>query len=236
LNRPKEIRAAPREWLSVLRDAYPFLREQQSIGDLMLFGSQALSFYMKSPLRSKDLDFVSAQVGLRQMESLADRLSRMENIQYKTITVQTKTFNGRKMTTFAIELRVNRKPFFVELFDTVLDGRAPSILQPYVEQKVRWDLEIWLPNREATLALRLAFRPPEGISRLNATRLNSFIRENRRSLDFRQVQSILREWGVVNWVERNLTELYKGNRIRILDDKKIIPGIEEKFVGESRGM
>ena len=233
MNRPEEIRAAPREWITLLRNAYPFLREQQSIGDLLLFGSQALSFYMKNPLRSKDLDFVSAQVGLRQMETLADRLSTMENVQYKTTTVQTKRFNGRRMTTYAIELRVNRKPFFVELFDSILDGRSLSILQPYVEPKERWGLEVWLPNREAILALRLAFRPPEGISRLNATRLNSFIRENRRSLDFKQVQSILREWGIMNWVERNLTELHRRNRIRVLDDRKIIPAIEEKFRRQS---
>jgi hypothetical protein len=85
-----------------------------------------------------------------------------------------------------------------------------------------------LPNREATLVLRLAFRPPEGISRLNAMRLNGFIRENRR-LDFGQARSILTEWGITNWVERNLTELYGRNRIRILDDRKIIPEIEQKF-------
>jgi len=236
LNRPEEIRAAPREWIALLRTVYPFLREQQSIGDLLLFGSQALSFYMKSPLRSKDLDLVSAQVGFRQMEGLADKLSRMENVEYKTTTVQTKGFNGRKMTTYAIELRVNRKPFFVELFDSILDGRSLSILQPYVEPRKRWDLEIWLPNREAILALRLAFRPPEGITRLNATRLNSFIRENRRSLDFKNVHSILREWGIENWVERNLIELYRRNRVRVLDDRKILPGIEEKLRGHISGV
>lgn len=231
MDRPKEIRASPREWIALLRNVYPFLREQQSIGDLLLFGSQALSFYMKSPLRSKDLDFVSAQVSLRQMEAVAKRVSSMENVEYKATMVQTRRFNSAKMTTYAIELRVNRKPFFVELFDSVLDGRSPSILQPYVEPRKRWDMEIWLPNREATLVLRLAFRPPEGISRLNAIRLNSFIRENRRSLDFKQVRSILRDWGVENWVERNLIELYRRNKVRVLYDQKILPAIEETIRG-----
>lgn len=215
--------------MAILRQAYPFLREQQSVGDLLLFGSQALSFYMKSPLRSKDLDFLSAQVSLRQMEALAEGLAAIENVQYKATTVQTKRFDGRKMTTYAIELRINRKPFFVELFDSVLDGRPLSILQPFVELKEPWGLEVWLPNREATLVLRLAFRSPEGISRLNAVRLNSFMKENRRRLDFGQVRSILTEWRIVNWVERNLTEHCGRNRIRILDDRKIIPEIEQKF-------
>ncbi len=92
-----------------------------------------------------------------------------------------------------------------------------------------------MPNREATLALRLAFRPPEGISRLNAVRLNSFIQENRRRLDFGQVRLILTEWGIVNWVERNLTELYRRNSIRIQDDRKIIPEIEQKFRNPGKG-
>ena len=235
MNRPKEIRAAPREWMAILRDAYPFLREQQSIGDLILFGSQALSFYMKSPLRSKDLDFLSAQIGLRQMEALAERLSTIENVQHKSTTVQSRIFDGRKMTTYAIELRINRKPFFVELFDSVLDGRPLSILQPFVELKERWGLQVWLPNREATLALRLAFRPPEGISRLNAVRLNSFIKNNRRRIDFELTRSILTEWGIMSWVQRNLTELYARNRIRILDDRKIIPEIEQRLRHQRKG-
>jgi hypothetical protein len=153
----------------------------------------------------------------------------MENVEHRTITVQTKRFNGRKMTTYAIELRVNRRPFFVELFDSVLDGRSPSILRPYVEPRRRWDLEIWLPNREATLALRLAFRPPEGITRLNATRLNSFIQENRRSLSFKKVKSILKEWEIENWVETNLISLYRRHKVRILGDTVIIPGIDRKI-------
>jgi hypothetical protein len=186
-----------------------------------------MSLHMKSPLRSKDLDLVSAQVGLRQMEALADSLSSIENVEYKTTTVQTKRFNGRKMTTYAIELRVNRKPFFVELFDRILDGRSLSILEPYVEPRKRWGMEIWLPNREAIVALRLAFRPPEGITRLNALRLNSFIRENRRFLDFKHVLSILREWGVENWVEKNLKDLYRRNKVRVLDDRKIFPEIDD---------
>ena len=46
---------------------------------------------------------------------------------------------------------------------------------------------------------------------------------------------ILTEWGIVNCVERNLTELYGRNRIRILDDRKIIPEIEKKFRHPRKG-
>ena len=79
------------------------------------------------------------------------------------------------------------------------------------------------------VALRLAFRQPEGITRFNATRLNSLIQENRRSLDFKQVAMIIKEWGIENWVESNLIQLHQRNRVRILYDDKMIPGIERKI-------
>lgn len=229
MKRPEEIRAAPREWVEILRVTYPFLRERQSIGDLVLFGSQALSIYMKSPLRSKDLDLLSAQVSLRQIEELSSELSKLKNVECRSTTVQTRMFDTRKMRTYAIELRVAGKPFFVESFDTILDGRPTTLLEPYLELKKRWNLEIWVPEREATLALRLAFRQPEGITRLNAMRLNSFMHENRKSLRLTRLTSILKDWQIEQWVERNLVGLYKRNRIRIIDDNKIIPGIEGKL-------
>ena len=228
MKRPQEFRASPREWIGIVRVAYPFLREK-GIGDLLLFGSQALSLYMRNPLRSKDLDLLSAQVSPRQIEALADRLSQMSDVEAKTTTAQTRRFNRRKMTTLAIELRVSGKPFFVEVFDSILDGRPPSLLGPYVVARQKWDLEMWSPNKEALLALRLAFRQPEGISRLNGIRLNRFVRENLKSLDFELVSRILNDWQIVNWVEQNLIQLYRRNRIRVLKDERIIPGIESKL-------
>ena len=110
-----------------------------------------------------------------------------------------------------------------------MDGQAPSILQPYVEPVKRWKLEVWAPDREATVALRMAFRQPEGISRFNATRLNAFVDENRRSIRFKRVSSILKNWNIEDWVEKNLIDLYRRNRLRIIGDSKIIPGIEKKL-------
>jgi len=228
LKRPREIRAAPKEWIPLLRVAYSFLR-RQGIGDLLLYGSQAMSVYMKNPMRSKDLDLLSSQVSLRQMEALADKLSEINEVQYKTTIAQTRKFDDRKMTTYAIELRVSGRPFFVKVFDKILDGRPPSILQAYVVPTKRWTIDFWSPTREAIVVLRLAFRQPEGITRLNAMRLNSFIQENRRSLDFEQVAKIVKDWGIENWVENNLTQLYRRNRIRILNDRKIVPGVERRI-------
>lgn len=234
MKRPQEIRAAPKEWIPILQLVHSFLRTELGIGDLLLYGSQVLSLYMRTPLRSKDLDLLSNQVSFRQMELLADEISKLQNVELRTVTAQTRRFDSRKMTTYAIELRVSSKPFFVELVDSILDGRSPSILMPYVLRVKRWGLEIWAPSREATLALRLAFRRPEGITRLNAMRLNRFIRDNRRSLQVDVAKSILEEWGVIDWVEGNLVELYARNKVRITNDRKIIPEIELKLAGKRR--
>lgn len=46
---------------------------------------------------------------------------------------------------------------------------------------------------------------------------------------FEYVALILKEWSVEDWAERNLIELYRGNRLRILNDYRIIPRIERKI-------
>lgn len=123
MNRPKEIRAAPKDWIFLLQVTYQFLQAQRT-SDLLLYGSQAMSVYMKNPLRSKDLDLLSSQVSFHQMEKLANKLSEIKEIEYKTTTAQTRPFEGRTVTTYAIELRVSGKPFFIEIFDRILDGSS----------------------------------------------------------------------------------------------------------------
>lgn len=49
-----------------------------------------------------------------------------EQVEFKSTMVKTRRFGGRKMTTYAIELRVAGRPFFVELSDSILDGRSSS--------------------------------------------------------------------------------------------------------------
>ena len=227
MKRPKDIRVPPTEWIKILGVAYPTLRERA--GDLVLFGSQALSIYMRSPLRSKDLDLLSAQVGPSQIEKLSAELAKLKNVEFRSTSAQTRMFDSRRMTTYAIELRIKERPFFVEVFDRILDGQALGILEAYVEPVERWELGLWAPNREATVALRLAFRRPEGISRFNGMRLNSFMRENQRSIRFGRLRSILKTWNIEKWVENNLIDLYRRHKLRITGDNMIIPGIEKKL-------
>ena len=184
---------------------------------------------MKSPLRSKDLDLVTAQVTMKHVESLASRMSDEHGVEVRSTTAQTRLFGSRGMKTYSIELRLNGKPFIIEIFDAILDGRSPSILTSHVQPLNRWGLNLWAPTLETVVVLRLAFRPPEGITRLNAIRLNRFIQENRGSLDLGLIGSIVHDWQLEDWIERNLERLYRLNKIRILHDSSILPSIEKRL-------
>ncbi len=226
MRRPVEVRTAPRRWITLLKGIYPSLRGE-GLADLTLYGSQVLSVYMRTPLRSKDLDLLSANFGPRHLDILSSKL-QAQGIQTISTMVQTRPLEFGRLTTYSVELRLDGKPFFVEIFDRILDGRPLSFLTPYMERAERWGIQIWAPDRNATLCLRLAFRPPEGLSPLNAQRLNRFIAENRRKIDFEEVRRILEDWQMENCVERNLSQLYQRHRIRILKQEEIVPEIGKR--------
>ena len=224
MKRAQEVRSAPRDWLVVLRAVYPFLTSRE-IGDLLLYGSQALSVYLDNPLRSKDLDLVSSQMGPKHLDALVEHLGGIEMLEIRSSTIQSRPRPLGKLTIYSVELRLEGKPFILEIFDKVLDGQNPSILTPYTRQVHKWKLDLWVPSPDATVALRLSFRQPEGISRLNAERLNSFIKQNRKKLNFHSVREIIRRWGMDELVRSNLETLHKTHRMtiegeRLLAEKK----------------
>lgn len=221
MKRPAEIGTAPRDWLLVLKTAYPFLVDG-GIGDLLLFGSQALSVYLNNPLRSKDLDLVSSQFGPRHLESLRKHLET-SGLETRSTTIQSKPLPKARMTIYTVELRLDAKPFFLEIFDKILDGQNPSVLTPYAQRVHKWNHDLWAPSTNAVVALRLSFRQPEGISRLNATRLNSFIQQNRSKLNFDEIRSIINQWGMESRVKDNLRTLRKSHRLKILNENMLYP-------------
>jgi hypothetical protein len=227
MKRPGELRASPKDWVAVLEVVYPFL-SSCGIGNLLLFGSQAMSFYMGNPLRSKDLDILTDQFGPTALGKLTKTLSeqRPADAEVKTNNVQTRFFDGRIMRTYSIEMRIRKRPFFLEVFDATLDGRPPSILTPYVRRDKRWGLDLWVPSREAVVCLRLCFRQPEGINRLNATRLNHFIKDNKAKLNEKQIGKIILSWRQANLVRKNLAQLEKLHRLKIIGQEKILAAIE----------
>ncbi len=225
MRRPEEIRSSPKDWVNVLLVAYPFL-VGRGIGNLLLYGSQATSFYMKSGLRSKDLDLVTDQLRPRHLDELARALRELPNVEVRSTTVQTRIFNGRMMRTYSVEMRIRTRPFFVEIFDAVLDGQSPAILTPHVRSGKRWGLRLWVPTQNAIVALRLCFRQPEGISRLNAIRLNRFIKENRKHISSRKIGRMILEWGMGDVVIRNLSGLKRRHRLGIIGQDEIVRTIQ----------
>jgi hypothetical protein len=227
MKRPSEIRASPRDWVAVLQVAYQALLNC-GIGNLLLFGSQAMSFYMNNPLRSKDLDLLTDQMGPTCLEELTRVLTKQQpaGAEVKTNDVHTRFFQERVIRTYSVELRVRKRPFFVEIFDAVLDGRPPSVVTPYVQQGKRWNVDLWVPTPEAVVSLRLCFRQPEGISRLNASRLNLFIEENKARLNEQTIGKIVVSWGQAELVRRNLDQLEKLHKIKIIAQEEILEAIK----------
>jgi hypothetical protein len=217
LKRPMELRASPRSWRIVLEAAYPFLVER-GVGDLLIFGSQALSVYLRSPLRSKDLDLVSSQIGPEHLEALFNRLSQVRGLEVRSSTIQSRPLEYGVLKTYTIELRVDSKPFFLEVFDKILNGQAPSTLTPQVQRINKWNLDLWVPSLNATVGLRLAFRQPEGISPLNTRRLENLLQENWRKIDLSEVRKILDEWKMIDLVKINLKPIRSRGKIAIVKE------------------
>jgi len=227
MKRPSEVRAGPKDWIAVLQVAYQALLNC-GVSNLLLFGSQAMSFYMNNPLRSKDLDLLTDQMGPTYLDELTRVLKKQQpaGAEVRTNDVHTRFFQERIMRTYSVELRVRKRPFFVEIFDTVLDGRPPSIVTPYVQQGKKWNVDLWVPTPEAVVSLRLCFRQPEGISRLNASRLNLFIKENKAHLNDQSIGRIIFSWGQAELVRKNLGQLEKLHKIKIRTQEKILEGIK----------
>jgi hypothetical protein len=227
MKRPSEVRTSPKDWVAVLQVAYQTLLDC-GIGNLILFGSQAMSFYMKNSLRSKDIDLLTNQMEPTALDELTKVLTKQHpaGADVRTNDVHTRFLDGRTMRTYSVELRIRKRPFFVEIFDAVLDGQPSSVVTPYVQRGKKWKLDLWLPPREAVVGLRLCFRQPEGISRLNASRLNQFIEDNEGRLSERKVGEIVVSWGQAELVRRNLEQLEKLHNTKITAQQKILAAMK----------
>jgi len=234
MRRPSVVTASPKDWVAVLEVTYQSLLDQ-GIGNPLLFGSQAMSFYMGNPLRSKDLDFVTDQFGPNSLDALTKVLSeqRPAGAEIITTNVHTRFFDRSKMRTYSVEMRIKRRAFFLEIFDAVLDGRPPSVLTPYVQHGKRWGVGLWVPSREAVLSLRLCFRQPEGLSRLNASRLNRFIEDNKAKIRNREVGEIIVAWGQADLVRKNLEQLERLHRQKVIGQQEILDAVRSAEQGSN---
>jgi len=211
-------RAPAKIWIDVLTRITPILAESH-VTDITLFGSQAMSAYMDRALASKDIDLIAPGMTPNTLEKTRDEL--------KQIAAQTPTYDrlvgeyaGRTYPVSHIYLKhVSGYPFVIEFFENFL-GYESKRLNPFLTLKNKWGLELQVPLPETVIATRLAFRPPERVSRFNATRLNRFIKHIRH-VDWRLVNAIIDAFELRTVVAENLREL-KAKRIQVSGASKII--------------
>jgi len=205
-------------WVDVLSRINPILAASH-VTDMILFGSQAMSVYMERALASKDIDLIAPNITQNTLERTRDAL--------RPIAVQTPTYDhlvgeyaGRAYPVSHIYLRhVSGFPFVVEFFENFL-GYESNRLNPYLTLKNRWGLELQVPLPEAIIATRLAFRPPERVSRFNASRLNRFIKHIHH-VDWTTVNAFIEAFELRAVVQENLAQL-RGKAISVIGASKIM--------------
>ncbi|MGI0069318.1 MAG: hypothetical protein ACREAN_03570, partial [Nitrosopumilaceae archaeon] len=128
---------------------------------------------------------------------------------------------GRRNPVFSISLRAqSEKPFVVELFQTYL-GFPITRLTPYATFVRRWKNDFQTLTIEAVIATRLAFRPPERITPLNADRLNRFIDSVARKVDWSKVDAFVKDFQLEQSIEENLKQLQERHNLKIKDSGKL---------------
>jgi hypothetical protein len=213
-------RAPAKIWIDVLTRITPILAGSH-ITDMILFGSQAMSVYMERALASKDIDLIAPGMTPNTLEKTRNEL--------KQIAAQTPTYDhlvgeyaGRTYPVSHIYLQhMSGYPFVIEFFENFL-GYKSNRLNPFLTLKNKWGLELQVLLPEAIIATRLAFRPPERVSRFNASRLNQFIKHIRH-VNWKIVNTFIDEFELRTVVGENLAGL-RAKGISINGTSKITQG------------
>lgn len=215
---PKTARTPAKVWIEVLKRTMSVLSDSAA-NDVILFGSQAMSVYSKRALASKDLDLIVPEITLNILEELSNRLI-FEPEKKPTFDFQVSEYVGRRYPVGHIYIKHRSGfPIVIELFQTFL-GYETTRLTPFLVFKDRWGMRAQVLVPEAIVGARLAFRPPERISRFNAVRLNTFIRSLGKNLDWRKVNRFIDAFQLRPLIIENLAELASKN-IRILNSSEV---------------
>jgi len=214
----RQTRSSVARWRKILVLTYDKLVELGA-NDVWVYGSQAMSLYMKRPLASKDLDLLASGTTIDMIKKLCEFLAPFSSNQKKPgwnyLELEHEGFTN---PVFSIYLSAqNEKPFVIELFQTY-NGHDLRELTPYSTYVKRWGSEFQTLTSEAIIGTRLALRPPERISAFNAERLNSFIRVVK--VDWTKVERFARTFHLESRIEENLRELGR-QKIKIRDSDEL---------------
>jgi hypothetical protein len=215
----RQARSSVARWKEILIPTYNELIKL-GVGDVWVYGSQAMSLYMKRPLGSKDLDLLATGLTMDIVQGLLQNLTPFSGQRNPYFNYQQFEHEGKADPVFSIYLNVqNEKPFAIELFQTY-NGYDVRELTPYATIVKRWKNEFLTLSIEAIIGTRLGFRQPEGISAFNAQRLNLFIKTVREQVEWTKVDEFARKFELEGKIRANLKAL-KGHGINILDSNKL---------------
>ena len=196
-------------WRKILLEVYnePV---RLGIGDVWVFGSQAMSLYMKRPLASKDIDLLASGTTIDIVKSACGSLAHFSLGRAPYYDFQNLEHEGKPNPVFSIYLGPpNQRPLVIELFQT-FEGNEIRRLTPYARIVKRWGTEFQTLSREAVIGTRLGFRSPERISKFNADRLNRFI-ESQHQIDWGSVEKFAIDFGLKQRIKENLKDLKQHN-------------------------
>ncbi|MDH2899780.1 MAG: hypothetical protein PXY39_02300 [archaeon] len=216
----RQVRSPVSRWRKILAITYNELL-RLGAGDVWVFGSQAMSLHMKKrALASKDLDLLASGLTMRMIEKLCNILAPLSNGRPPNYLLQNPMREQRRQPFFAISLSpTNERPFIIEIFQTY-NGYDLTKLTPYAANVNRWGQEFQTLSIEAIIGTRLAFRPPERISKINADRLNRFIRSTRKQIDWAEVEKFARDFQLEQRIIENLKDVRRRN-IKIVDSQRL---------------
>ena len=214
----RQTRSSIARWRNILVLSYSKLIELGA-SDVWVYGSQAMSLYMKRPLASKDLDLLASGTSIAMIKKLSEFLAPVSSNHKKPSWNYLELEHGDFTNPF-FQIYLNaegERPFIIELFQTY-NGHNLRELTPYSTYVKRWENEFQTLTIEAIIGTRLAFRPPEGISAFNAQRLNSFLKAVK--VDWTQVEQFARTFHLETRIKENLREL-GGRKIKIQGSNKL---------------
>jgi hypothetical protein len=208
----RQTRTPVARWREFLVLTYNKLVELGA-NDVWVYGSQAMSLYMKRPLASKDLDLLASGTTIDMIKRLCESLAALSSNQRKPnwnyLELEHEGFTN---PVFSIYINAqNERPFVIELFQTY-NGHNLRELTAYSAYVKRWENEFQTLTVEAIVGTRLAFRPPERISTFNAQRLNSFIKAVK--VDWSKVERFANAFHLEERIEENLRGL-RRRKIKI---------------------
>lgn len=215
----RQTRSTVARWKKLLIPTYNELI-RVGAGDVWVYGSQAMSLYMKRPFASKDLDLLASGMTIDIVKRLCDSLAVLSNQKKPYYQLLDFEHEGKSNPIFSIYLTAqNEKPFAIELFQTY-NGNPVREPTPYAAYVKRWKNEFQTLTIEAIIATRLGFRPPDRITPFNAERLNLFIRTMRDQIDWRKVEEFAKKFQLEAKIAENLKAL-KRLGIEITDYRRL---------------